>query len=71
MIPILASYAAFQDWDGIYCYTFEPKTAPEANAYVEDNFDITLDPVKMTERLLKARKFYEVKCIYYYIGNAL
>lgn len=49
MIPILAAYAAFQDWDGIYFYTFEPKVAPDHQRYVADEFDITLDPVKMSQ----------------------
>lgn len=49
MIPILAAYAAFQDWDGIYLYTFEPKTGPDYQHYVPDEFDITLDPVKMSQ----------------------
>jgi hypothetical protein len=25
MIPLLAAYGAFQDWDGIFTYAFEPK----------------------------------------------
>lgn len=49
MIPILAAYAAFQDWDGIYFYTFEPKIGSEYQHYVADEFDITLDPVKMSQ----------------------
>ncbi len=49
MIPILAAYAAFQDWDGIYFYTFEPKALEGWQDYVADEFDITLDPVKMTQ----------------------
>lgn len=49
MIPILAAYAAFQDWDGIYFYTFEPKVLEGWQHYVADEFDITLDPVKMTQ----------------------
>lgn len=24
MIPILAAYSAFQDWDGVFFYSFEP-----------------------------------------------
>jgi hypothetical protein len=48
MIPILASYGAFQDWDGIYFYTFEPKIEGW-QPFVADNFDITLDPVKMVQ----------------------
>lgn len=49
MIPILAAYAAFQDWDGIYFYTFEPKVGSDYQRYVADEFDITLDPVKMSQ----------------------
>jgi hypothetical protein len=49
MIPILAAYGAFQDWDGIYFYTFEPKAGTNWEAFVTDNFDITLDPVKMIQ----------------------
>ncbi|HEX5787434.1 MAG TPA: hypothetical protein VFY03_04605 [Woeseiaceae bacterium] len=49
MIPILAAYAGLQDWDGIYFYTFEPKTGDGWQDYVADEFDITLDPVKMTQ----------------------
>jgi hypothetical protein len=48
-IPILASYAALQDWDGIFWYTFEPKRDPEWKSYVGDPFDISLEPVKMTQ----------------------
>ena len=49
MIPILAAYAALQDWDGIYFYTFETKIPGEYQPYVADEFDITLDPVKMSQ----------------------
>lgn len=49
MIPILAAYASFQDWDGIYFYTFEPKAEQDWQHFVADEFDITLDPVKMTQ----------------------
>lgn len=48
-IPILAAYGAFQDWDAIYWYTFEPKPDPAWKPYVGDAFDISLDPVKMPE----------------------
>jgi hypothetical protein len=48
-IPILASYAALQDWDGIFWYTFEPKSDPAWKPFVGDPFDISLDPVKMPE----------------------
>jgi hypothetical protein len=48
-IPILAAYGAFQDWDAILWYTFEPKEDPDWKPYVGDPFDISLDPVKMPE----------------------
>jgi len=57
MIPLLAAYAAFQDWDGIYFYTFEPKTGPEWQHYVADEFDITLDPVKIPQMSVGALLF--------------
>lgn len=48
-IPILAAYGALQDWDGIFWYTFEPKSDPAWKPYVGDPFDVSLDPVKMPE----------------------
>lgn len=57
MIPLLAAYAAFQDWDGIYFYTFEPKVGPEYQHYVADEFDITLDPVKIPQMSVGALLF--------------
>lgn len=49
MIPLLAAYAGFQDWDGIYFYTFEPKVLPGWQDFVADEFDLTLDPVKLPQ----------------------
>ena len=57
MIPILAAYGAFQDWDGIFFYTFEPKALDDFQPYVVDNFDITLDPVKMIQMSVGALLF--------------
>ncbi len=57
MIPILAAYGAFQDWDGVYFYTFEPKIGDHWRAQVDDFFDITLDPVKMTQMSVGALLF--------------
>lgn len=57
MIPILAAYGAFQDWDGIFFYTFEPKAEEDWEHYVVDNFDITLDPVKMIQMAVGALLF--------------
>lgn len=48
-IPIIAAYGSFQDWDAIITYTFEPKLAPDWQPYIGDPFDISLDPVRMTE----------------------
>jgi hypothetical protein len=57
MIPILAAYAAFQGWDGIFFYTFEPKAEKHWQPFVADNFDITLDPVKMVQMSVGALLF--------------
>lgn len=57
LIPILAAYGAFQDWDGIYFYTFEPKALPRWQHYVADEFDVTLDPVKMSQMAAGALLF--------------
>jgi hypothetical protein len=48
-IPIIASYGRFQDWDAIVLYTFEPKRELDWKAYIGDPFDISLDPVRMTQ----------------------
>ena len=56
-IPIIAAYGAFQDWDAIVTYTFEPKRAPDWKPYVGDPFDISLDPVRMTEMAAGALMF--------------
>lgn len=48
-IPILAAYAGLQDWDMVILYTFEPKKDPAWKPYIGDPFDISLDPVRMTE----------------------
>lgn len=56
-IPILAAYGAFQDWDAIIVYTFEPKRDPAWRPYVGDPFDISLDPVRMTQMATGALGF--------------
>ncbi len=57
MIPTLASYAAFQDWDGIFFYTFEAKLLGKATAVIGDHFDITQDPVKIAQLPVGAMLF--------------
>ena len=56
-IPIVAAYGAFQDWDAIMLYTFEPKRDPAWKSYVGDPFDISLDPVRMTQMATGALAF--------------
>ena len=56
-IPILAAYAGFQDWDMVIMYTFEPKKDASWKPYVGDPFDISLDPVRMTEMAAGALMF--------------
>ncbi|MBC2664217.1 hypothetical protein H7F51_01655 [Novosphingobium flavum] len=57
MIPILASYAALQDWDGIFFYTFETKISGQWQPAIADYFDMTLDPVKMAQMPVGAMLF--------------
>ncbi|MDB5675398.1 MAG: hypothetical protein JWM65_2380 [Sphingomonas bacterium] len=57
MIPILASYAALQDWDAVFFYTFETKVAGEWTPLITDHFDMTLDPVKMAQMPVGAMIF--------------
>ncbi|HEV7994091.1 MAG TPA: hypothetical protein VGP25_19850 [Gemmatimonadaceae bacterium] len=56
-LPILAAYAAFQDWDAVIVYTFEPKRDSSWKSYVGDPFDISLDPVRMTQMATGALTF--------------
>ena len=56
-IPILAAYGRLQDWDAIIVYTFEPKKDPAWKPYVGDPFDISLDPVRMTQMASGALMF--------------
>ncbi|MEO8561831.1 MAG: hypothetical protein ABI601_07130 [bacterium] len=56
-IPILAAYAALQDWDAVIVYTFEPKRDSAWKSYVGDPFDISLDPVRMTQMATGALTF--------------
>jgi hypothetical protein len=56
-IPIIAAYGSFQDWDAIILYTFEPKLSPDWKPYVGDPFDISLDPVRMTQMASGALTF--------------
>ncbi len=48
MIPLLAAYGSFQDWDGIFFYSLEPKVSDQWQPII-DSFDISEDPVKIAE----------------------
>ena len=56
MIPLLASYAAFQDWDGVFIYSLEPKLTGQWQPVI-DNFDISQDPVKIAQMPVGAMLF--------------
>ena len=56
-IPILAAYGRLQDWDAIILYTFEPKKDADWKSYVGDPFDISLDPVRMTQMAVGSLMF--------------
>lgn len=57
-IGILAAYALFQDWDGIYFYTFEHKDPREWLTRTPGHFDVRADPVKMTNLAAAALMFH-------------
>jgi hypothetical protein len=44
---ILAAYAALQDWDGIFFYTFEHKLPSEWIRRMPSHFEVRPDPAKM------------------------
>ena len=56
-IPILAAYAAFQDWSAVVWYTFEQKRDPQWAPYIGDPFDMSLDPLKMPQMAAGALMF--------------
>ncbi|HPA20959.1 MAG TPA: hypothetical protein PLU30_24635 [Verrucomicrobiae bacterium] len=45
-LPILAAYAAFQDWDGIFAYTLAHESVARLRGAI-GHFDIAPDPVKV------------------------
>ena len=56
-IPLLAAYAAMQDWDAVMWYTFEPKSDPAYQGAIGDAFDISHSPIKMPELAAGALMF--------------
>ncbi len=57
MIPLLASYGAFQDWDGIFIYASNPSSAVQWKPEIGDHFDISQDPVKIAQMPVGAMLF--------------
>ena len=48
-VPILAAYAAFQDWDGIFWYALAHKDVLGLEPVVGGHFDFAEDPVKLSQ----------------------
>ena len=48
-IPILAAYAALQDWDGIFWYSLAHQDVATLEPKVAGHFDLAMDPVKMNQ----------------------
>lgn len=48
-VPILAAYAALQDWDGIFWYTLGHKDVVGWTNATPGHFDFAPDPVKMSQ----------------------
>jgi hypothetical protein len=48
-LPILAGYAAFQDWDGLFAYTFAHDDLLALKPYMKGHFDHAKDPVKVPQ----------------------
>ncbi len=56
-IPILAAYAAFLDWDGVFLYTLEHQAPDDWGTRMPRHFEIRPDPVKMTNAAIGACLF--------------
>ncbi len=48
-VPILAAYAAFQDWDGVFWYTLAHRDVLGLEPVVAGHFDFAQDPVKLSQ----------------------
>ena len=56
-IPILAAYAAFQDWDGIFWYSLGHTPVVDASRKIGGHFEFCGDPVKMSQLAAGAMMF--------------
>ncbi len=58
-VPLLAAYAAFQDWDAIFWYSFSHSPAETWDKpALPGHFDMRQDPVKMTQWAASALLFH-------------
>ena len=48
-VPVLAAYAALQDWDGIFWYSLSHEDATSMKDEIKGHFDFAKDPVKMSQ----------------------
>lgn len=58
IIPLLAAYGCFQDWDGLFWYSFEHSSADNWKPRPPSHFDIRQDPVKMSQLAAAAMIFH-------------
>ncbi|HWH69173.1 MAG TPA: hypothetical protein VNT26_07295, partial [Candidatus Sulfotelmatobacter sp.] len=56
-IPILAAYAALQDWDGVFWYTLAHVDVTGTEPMALGHFDLAPDPVKMSQMAAGALMF--------------
>lgn len=56
-MPILAAYAALQDWDGVFAYTLAHADVLSLRPQLTGHFDLAKDPVKMTQLAVGALIF--------------
>jgi hypothetical protein len=56
-MPLAAAFAAFQDWDAVYWYSFEHGEAANWKATLPSHFDIRQEPVKMSQLAASALLF--------------
>ncbi len=56
-VPVLAAYAALQDWDGIFWYTLAHEDVTSLKDVIGGHFDFAKDPVKMSQLAAGALMF--------------
>ena len=56
-VPVLAAYAALQDWDGIFWYTLSHEDTTRLKDFALGHFDFANDPVKMSQLAAGALMF--------------